>query len=44
MLEEEIKQQNEENIKRNLKIVRKYNKVIHTLVIVSKILIIIKQI
>ena len=41
MLEEEIKQQNEENIKRNLNIVRKYGKVIHTLVIISKILIIV---
>ena len=41
MLEEEIKQQNEENIKRNLNIVQNYGKVIHILVIISKIIIII---
>ena len=41
MLEEEIKQQNEENIKRNLNIVQNYGKVIHILVIISKIIIIV---
>ena len=41
MLEEQIKNSNEENIKRNIDIVQKYIRVIHTLVIISKILIII---
>ena len=41
MLEQEVKNSNEENIKRNLNIVRKYGKAIHTLVIISKIIIIV---
>ena len=41
MLEEQIKNCNEENISRNINIVKKYSKVIHILVILSKILIII---
>ena len=41
MLEQEVKNSNEENIKRNLNIVRKYGKAIHILVIISKIIIII---
>ena len=41
MLEEQIKQSNESNIKRNLDIIRRYSRVIHALVIISKILIII---
>jgi cytochrome b subunit of formate dehydrogenase len=41
MLEQEIQQSNEENIKRNIDIVKRYSNVIHILVIFSKILIII---
>ena len=41
MLEEQIKISNEENITRNIDIVKKYAKIIHILVIISKILIII---
>ena len=39
MLEQEIKQSNESNIKRNLDIIRRYSRAIHTLVIISKVLI-----
>ena len=41
MLEEQIKTSNEENIVRNIDIAKQYSKVIHILVISSKILIII---
>jgi hypothetical protein len=41
MLEEQIKLSNEENITRNIDIVKKYAKIIHILVIISKILIIV---
>ena len=41
MLEEQIKISNEENIKRNIYIVQKYIRIIHLLVIISKIIIII---
>jgi cytochrome b subunit of formate dehydrogenase len=41
MLEEQIKNSNEENISRNMEIVKQYSKIIHVLVILSKILIII---
>ena len=41
MLEEQIKLSNEESITRNINIVKRYAKVIHVLVILSKILIII---
>ena len=37
MLEEQIKLSNEENITRNIDIVKKYAKIIHILVIISKI-------
>ena len=40
MLEEQIKTSNESNIKTNLNIIGRYSRVIHTLVIISKILII----
>ena len=40
MLEEDIKQSNESNIKRNLDIIRRYSRLIHALVIISKVLII----
>ena len=41
MLEEQIKTSNEENIVRNIDIAKQYSRVIHILVILSKILIII---
>ena len=41
MLEEQIKLSNEENITRNMDIIKKYAKIIHILVITSKILIIV---
>ena len=40
MLEQEIQHSNEESIKRNINIVKRYSKVIHVLVILSKVLII----
>ena len=41
MLEEQIKLSNEESITRNINIAKQYSKIIHVLVILSKILIII---
>ena len=41
MLEEQIKTSNEENIRRNIKISSRYNRTIHLIVIISKIIIII---
>ena len=41
MLEERIKNSNEESISRNINITKQYSKVIHVLVLLSKILIII---
>ena len=41
MLEQEIQHSNEESIKRNIDIVKRYSKAIHVLVIISKILIIV---
>ena len=41
MLEEQIKSSNEENISRNIEIVKQYAKVIHVLNILSRIIIII---
>ena len=41
MLEEEVKLSNEQNISRNIQISSRYNKVIHSIVIISKIIIII---
>ena len=41
MLEQEIKTSNEESITRNINIAKQYSKIIHVLVILSKILIII---
>ena len=41
MLEDQIKTSNEESIKRNIDIVKTYAKVIHILVIISKIQIIV---
>ena len=41
MLEEQIKNSNEEGIKRNISITKQYSKIIHVLVLLSKILIII---
>ena len=41
MLEEQIKNSNEEGIKRNISITTQYSKIIHVLVLLSKILIII---
>ena len=41
MLEDQIKSNNEENIKRNLKIIQRYSRVVHCLIIVSKVLIIV---
>ena len=41
MLEEQIKTSNEENIVRNIDIAKQYSKIIHVLVISSKILLII---
>ena len=41
MLEEQIKTSNEESITRNINIAKQYSKIIHVLVILSKILIII---
>ena len=41
MLEEQIKSSNEESITRNINIAKQYSKIIHVLVILSKILIII---
>ena len=42
MLEDQIKSTNEDTIKRNIDIVQKYIRIIHLLVIISKIIIIIK--
>ena len=41
MLEDQIKSNNEENIKRNLNIIQRYSRVVHCLIFISKILIII---
>ena len=41
MLEDQVKQSNEESITRNINIAKQYSKIIHVLVILSKILIII---
>ena len=41
MLEEQIKNSNEESISRNISITNQYSKIIHVLVLLSKILIII---
>ena len=41
MLEEQIKNSNEESITRNISITKQYSKIIHILVLLSKILIII---
>ena len=41
MLEEQIKTSNEENISRNIEIVKQYSKIIHVLNILSRILIIV---
>ena len=41
MLEEQIKNSNEESISRNISITKQYSKVIHVLVLLSKILIIV---
>ena len=41
MLEEQIKNSNEEGIKRNIRITKQYGEIIHILVLLSKILIII---
>ena len=41
MLENQIKSNNEENIKRNLNIIQRYSRVVHCLIIVSKVLIIV---
>jgi len=41
MLEDQIKSNNEENIKRNLNIIQRYSRVVHCLIIVSKVLIIV---
>ena len=41
MLEEQIKNSNEESITRNINITKNYSKIIHVLVLLSKILIII---
>ena len=41
MLEEQIKNSNEESISRNISITKQYSKIIHVLVLLSKILIII---
>ena len=41
MLEEQVKNSNEENIRRNISITKHYSKIIHFLVLLSKILIIV---
>jgi len=41
MLEQEVKQSNEESIRRNIEIVKQYSKVIHILNILSRIIIIV---
>ena len=41
MLEEQVKQSNEESIRRNIEIVKQYSKAIHVLNILSRIIIIV---